>query len=137
MVKLQNQQECIPVGCVPAARRPYSEVCCSGGGGLVWLGGCLVWGESGLGVSGLGGVWSGVGGCLVQGGCLLQGGVWSGGCLVQECLLRGVWSGRVSARYPPPGPDQVPPRTRPGTPPVNRITDRYKNITLAQLRCGR
>ena len=27
-----NKQECIPVGCVPAARRPYAGVCFPGGG---------------------------------------------------------------------------------------------------------
>ena len=54
-------QECIPVGCVPAARRPHAAVC--------FRGGCLVWG--GL-------LW---GGCLVRGGVCCQGG---------GCLLRGV-----------------------------------------------
>ena len=58
-VYLQIQQECIPVGCVPAARRPYAGVCFPGGG---W--GCCV--------------------CLVPGGCLPGPGVsaWSGGCLL-------------------------------------------------------
>ena len=32
---LQWEKECIPVGCVPAARRPYAGVCFPGGGGLV------------------------------------------------------------------------------------------------------
>ena len=67
-----TKQECIPVGCVPAARWPYAEVCSRGGegsgpggfvlvpGGFVLVpggcllpggggGGCLVWGVSGLG----------------------------------------------------------------------------------------
>ena len=51
------KQECIPVGCVPAARRPYAEVC-------FWGGGCLLRGGSapgGLlwGVSAPGGGWGG------------------------------------------------------------------------------
>ena len=37
------KQECIPVGCVPATRRPYGAVCSGGGvsgpGGGVWSGG--------------------------------------------------------------------------------------------------
>ena len=46
-------QECIPVGCVPAARRPSAGVCFPGGGGSAWSWGglpgpqggvCLVWG---------------------------------------------------------------------------------------------
>ena len=44
-----DKQECIPVGCVPAARRPYAGVCfpgggvCSGGSGPggVCSGGCV------------------------------------------------------------------------------------------------
>ena len=73
------KQECIPVGCVPAARRPFSEVCCSWGG-------------------------------LVPGVC-----VWSGGVCVWS---RGVWSRGGVCQEPPPGPDQVPHRTRPGTSPL-------------------
>ena len=82
-----GKQECIPVGCVPAARSPYAGVCFQGGvsgpGGCVWSQGgvsgpgemCLV-----LGVCGPGGVWSG--GCLVWGGgCLFWG------CVVWGCLL--------------------------------------------------
>ena len=46
------KQECIPVGCVPAARRPYAGVCFPGGG-VPGPGGVVV--VSGLG----GGVWSG------------------------------------------------------------------------------
>ena len=64
-----TQQECIPVGCVPAARRPYAGVCFPGG----W---CLV-----RGVGGGAGVWSG--GVVVSAlgeWCLVRGGgVWSGG----------------------------------------------------------
>ena len=59
-----KKQECIPVGCVPAARRPYAGVC--------FPGGCLLW--EGL----LRGV-PGPGGCLVLGGVWSQGGVWSWG----------------------------------------------------------
>ena len=68
-----------------------------------------------------GGVWSGEG--VVLGGVCGPGGwsrgVWSG----------GVWSWGVSL---PGGGVSLP-----ETPPVDRITDACKNITLAQLRCGR
>ena len=70
-VKLQaliNKQECIPVGCVPAARWPYAGVCSRGvsapgrvsaPGGVSAPRGCLLWG----------GVCSrGVGVCLGGGG---------------------------------------------------------------------
>ena len=50
--------------------------------------------------------------------------------------------GQRDPLYKEPSPQQTPlwtetpPRQRP-PPPVNRITDRCKNITLPQLRCGR
>ena len=65
-----NKQECIPAGCVPAARRPYAGVCLvwGGVGVLDWGGVCLVGGSAWSGVvvvvSGPGG--GGV--CLVWGG---------------------------------------------------------------------
>ena len=143
--KSYAKQECIPVGCVPATRRPYARVCFLGGvwsgGGCVWSGGCLVWGG---GVSGPGGggwcVWSGGGGVPGLGGVCLVGGVWSGGlvCLVQGrgvvCLVWGwcVWSRGVCAWSG--GSASVPcgiPPPRPCTPPVNRMTNKCKNITLA------
>ena len=70
-----------------------------------------------------GGVWSG--GVSGPGGLVL-GGVQSRGCLLWGvsglgCLLRG---------------GGIPACTEADTPPVDRITDAYKNITLAQLRCG-
>ena len=99
------KQECIPVGCVPAARWPYARVCFPGDakkkskqkskkiqkkipppqknwalgvwsrGGLVW--GCLVPGD----------VLSR--GCLVPEGVWSQGGVWSMGvCVVSQHELR-------------------------------------------------
>ena len=37
LVQFQKKQECIPVGCVPAARRPYAGVCFPGG--VLHLGG--------------------------------------------------------------------------------------------------
>ena len=79
------------------------------------LGGvCLVQG----GVSGLGGI-SGPGGSGL-GVCVWSGGVSGlGGCLVQGC----VWSGDVS------GPGG---HAWSGTPPMNRMTHRCKNITLAK-----
>ena len=55
---MHTRQECIPVGCVPAARRPYAGVC--------FPGGSLSWGGSVPGGSllrgGSGGLWSGGGG---------------------------------------------------------------------------
>ena len=78
-------------------------------------GGCLLGGVSAPGVS-------------AHGGCLLWevsalGGVCSWrGCLLGGCLLQG-----VSA----PGGCGIPAGTEAGTPPVNRMTDRCKNITLA------
>ena len=54
--KLALQQECIPVGCVPAARRPYARICFRGG---------LLPGGSALGgVPGPGGVCSQGGVCV-------------------------------------------------------------------------
>ena len=93
-----EQQECIPVGCVPAARRPYAGVCFQGGcllpvgllgGGRFCLfrGVCLVWGVSAPGecVCSRGGVCS-LGGSACSGEwgvvCLLQGCVSApGGCI--------------------------------------------------------
>ena len=88
--------------------------------------------EGGVCTWSVGGVYLVPGGCtwsrgvyLVRGGVPGPGGcAWSGGVYL-------VPGGGGSARYTPPGPDQVHP------PPVNRITDACKNITLAQLRCGR
>ena len=118
---INRRQECIPVGCIPAARRPYAGVCFPGGlpglGSLPGLGGvCLVWG---VGVPGLGGsAWSGGGlpgleGCLVGGG-----GAWSGG--------GGAWSGGSG----------IPAYTEADTlPPVDRHTP-VKTLPWPQLRCG-
>ena len=52
------QQECIPVGCVPAAHWPYAAVC--------FAGGCLLGGA----VSAPGGGGLPLGGCLLQRGCV-------------------------------------------------------------------
>ena len=71
----------------------------------------------------LGGTWSGPGGGVWSGGYLVPGGcTWSG--------LGGVPGLGGVCQVPPPDQTRY-------TPPVNRITDRCKNITLAQLRCGR
>ena len=113
--KYSITQECIPVGCVSAARRPYAGVCFPGGGGglpglggSAWSGGVSAWsrGESswsGGGLAGPGGV------CLVQGGA---------------CLVRGGGSG-------------IPACTEADTlPPVDRHTP-VKTLPWPQLRCGR
>ena len=78
----KQKQECIPVGCVPAAHWPYAAVFFPGGV------------------------------CLVLGGSPCQGGLPGPGGW-------GVFS-------LPGGPARRPP-----SPPVNRITDTCKNITLA------
>ena len=122
-------------------------------GGVCSEGGCTwSWGVSaprgvssprgvpGPGVSAPRGVcsWGGVpgpGGCLLPGGCLALGGVPSlEGCLVLGvcvCLLWGVCSRGVSAPGGVPGAGgcQV-------LPPVNRMTNRCKNITLPQTSFG-
>ena len=102
----------------------WGGVSAPGRGGLllggVWSWGCLLPG----GASGLGGV-SAPGGCLLPGvGVSARGGVCSWGGL----FLRGVCSWGVVSQH---ALRQTPP------PPVNRVTHTCKNITLAQLRCGR
>ena len=92
-----DKQECIPVGCVPTARRPYAGVyfpggglllgaVCSGGGGKPSAPGvCVCSGGSGVVVSAPGG-----GVVSAHGG----GGVCSGGSAPGGCVLpRGVCSG--------------------------------------------
>ena len=100
---------------------------CSGGC-LLWGEGCLLWGVcSGGEVSALvGGVCSR--GCLLP-GCLLWG-VCSGGCLLwgvcsRLCLLQGVCPGGVCSG----GWHPIMHWGR--HPPVNWMTNRCKNITLA------
>ena len=113
------KQECIPVGCVPAARWLYAGVCFRGGmqkiksekksKGVSGPGGvCLLWGGY-LVLGGLvpGGCLVSRGGCLVpRGGCLVRGvsalgGVWSQGCLVSGVSgLGGVWSQGVCVSGP-------------------------------------
>ena len=119
--------------------------------GGVWSGGCLLPGGCLL----LGDVCSG--GCLLtggvcSGGCLLmgvsanggvcsKGGVCSGGCLLRGCLLwrecllpGGVCSGgcQLWGMSAPRGVSGIEACTEADTPPpVDRITDACKNITLA------
>ena len=110
----------VPGGCAPRG--------CAPGG--VWSQGVSALGVSGPGeVSGLGGVCLGVSawGCVWSGGCLVQGGIWLGGCLV------GGQVPGVSAL----GGVGIPVCIEADTLPVNRMTDACKNITLAQLHCGR
>ena len=121
---------------------PRGGVVCSGCVclllGVSALGACLLLG----GVSALGGVCSGgmsaPGGCLLWGvsaprGVSALGGVCFGGCLLQGGLLWGVSAPGVSAPggVPAPGGCGIPVCTEADTPPVNRMTDRCKNITLA------
>ena len=99
------KQECIPVGCVPSAAVAVS------GGGVVCLGGCLPGGVYPRGVSakegGRGGLPSG--GVSAQRGCMPR----------DVCLGRGVSVGGIYSSLPLP---------------VNRMTDRCKNITFPLLR---
>ena len=89
------KQECIPVGCVPAARRPYAGVCSPGGvclvlGGLPALGGCL---------PGPGGCLPGLEGCLP----VNVGSAWLGGCLPGLGGVCLVWHPSMHwDRHPPP-----------------------------------
>ena len=107
----KRKQVCIPVGCVPAAHRPYSGVCLPRGGVCLVRGRDLPWGGS---------AWSEGGILPGPGGFSL---VWRGVCLVRGgfSLVRG-GSACPGAR--------VLPSWRPHRP-VNRITDTCKNITLA------
>ena len=149
-----EQQECIPVGCVPAARRPYAGVCFPGlglpgpeGGGVVCLvqGGASLAGGWGSPCQWGGGVLPGRGGvvCLVRGGLLAQGG--------SPC--RGGLPGPRGDGLPGSGGISLPRGGSPcwgvfslqgggspswggfslprDPPPVNRITHTCKNITLA------
>ena len=107
---------CVPRGCLPAQRVSAKEA--------VYLGGCLP-----------------------RGVCL--GAVYTGGCLPRECLARGTvcLRGCLPGGVSPEGvslPRGVSAQRRyllrgdcmGCTPPVSRITDRCKHITLLQLRCG-
>ena len=111
-VNLAIEQECIPVGCVLAAHRPYAGVCFLGGSA------CSRWGLPGpRGVSscsrGCPPVPGGV--CLVPGGCLpgLEGCLPGPGGMASQHALR-----------------QTP------FPPVDRQTP-VKTLPWPQLRCGR
>ena len=90
---------------------------------------------------------SGGGGCLLQGVSapggsapgVSVGGVCFGGCLLWGCLFRGhvcsqggvcYWRG-VCGGVSAPGGCGIPACTEADTPPVDRITDTSKNITLA------
>ena len=109
------KQECIPVGCVPAARRLYARVC--------FPGGCLVQGWGG--VPGPGGwcAWSG-GACLVRGVCL----VWGGG-------VPGPGGRGVSALG---GSASVPCGIPPPPPPCEQNDKQVQKYYLGhKLRCGR
>ena len=99
-----GKQECIPVGCVPPVHWPS-------GGGLP-AGGVPAWG----GVPPRGCTCRGdlLGGCTCQGGVPARGGDLPGGVPTQGIPGQG----GVPAQVPPP--------------PVNRMTDKCKNITLPQ-----
>ena len=107
----QEEQECIPVGCVLADRRPYAGVCFPGGSPCP-------------GGSASGGDVSGPGGFSMPGGCSPS----PGGVLLARPPLWTEWQTGVKILpWPKPGggsPCQ--------TPPVNRMTNRCKNITLAK-----
>ena len=75
------------------------------------------------------------GGCLLLGGYLLQGVSALGGCLLPgvSALRGGVCSQGVSVpgRVSAPRGAGIPTCTEADTPPVDRITDACRNITLA------
>ena len=104
---------------------------CSGGvsapGGL---GGSLLLG--GRGVSAPGGV-SALWGCLLLGGCLLQGGLLWGVSAPGGVSTLGVsaWGCLLSGGVCSEGGCGIPACTEADSPPVDRITDVCKNITLA------
>ena len=74
------------------------------------------------------------GGVSAPGGSAPWGGVWSGGVCSWGGLVRGVCSGEGGCLLHGGVVSQHALRQ---TPPMDRITDACKNITLAQLRCGR
>ena len=115
-------------------------VCCSllPGGCLLWggawSGGCLLWGVSALGGAWLGGVCSGV--CLLWGVC--SRGVPGPGGVCSWGLLQGdAWSGGGGGVCSRGGASQHALRQTPLPLPPCGQTHACKNITLAQLRCGR
>ena len=77
------------------------------------------------------------------GGCLVPGvGVSSGGCLVPGAVVSGPGGWVSTQGVPGPGGVSGPggwcPSMHSGRPPpVNRMTDRCKNITFANFVCGR
>ena len=119
-IKLFIQQVCIPVGCVPAAHLPYAFVCFPGGVCLVRGGVCLVPGGVCL-VRGGGSPWGGVSAWSRGGSPCREASAWSQGGF----SLPGVSAWSRGGGLPGPG------GACPETPPVNRITDTCKNITLA------
>ena len=129
------KQECIPVGCVPAAHRPFAGVfflggCLPGPGGVcLVLGG--VWGLPGWGVGWVGVWWGVMGGGYGWG--VMSGGVsaWSGGLPGpgESAWFRGSawsWGG-----LPGPGRVGIPACTEADTLPACGQTHTCKNITLA------
>ena len=81
------------------------------------------------------------GGCMVPGGCAWSGGcAWYGGCMVrgmhgpEGCMVQGDGQGWGCARSRGgvPGPGVVSQHALRHIPPVNRMTNRCKNITLPQ-----
>ena len=74
----------------------------------------------------------------LAGGAVYPSRHWARGCLLGRCLPMGVCLGGgicpgcvcVCVWWTPHGPEA-------DIPLVNRMTDRCKNITLSQLRCGR
>ena len=111
-IDLPRKQDCIPVGCVPPARRPYLTG--PGGVGGTWSGGCTwSWG-----------LYLVPGGVPGHSGCTWSGGVYlvRGGVLVQGVYL-------VPGEAPGPGGYLVR-----YSPPVNRMTNRCKILPCPKLR---
>ena len=112
-------QECIPVGCVPSAAAAVS------GGCVLPVEGCTSGGCASQGVYFPGGVLAR--GCTSQGVCF-PGGVLPRGCASWGEVLPGKCAsgGGVVSQHAL--------RQTPRHPPVDRMTDMWKNITFAISR---
>ena len=153
-INTNTKQECIPVGCVPAAHWPYAWVCFLGVGCLLLGGGCLLlgvppyWGGASFG--GVPPSWGGLllwgvppswGGLLWQGvsflGCLLLGGLllwgspsWGGPPSWRVSLAGGVppsWGGS-------PWQGGIPACTEADTPLWTKSHTAVKTLPWPQLR---
>ena len=121
MRSCRDRQDCIPVGCIPPACWPYLPACSVPGGlDLIPLNFPLGCGPGSDPPQFPPWVWDWRGGLLLGGSSSWGVGVYSWGVSPPGGYARGVVSQHALRQ----------------TPPVDRITDACKNITLPQLRCG-